>query len=259
MTTYLREAPDRLYRVSLGPNAILLRSWRAAGVIDRLGSKTFGHRWDDPKREFRSLYTASSRNGAFIETLQDLRPNFSFLGGLDELELEPREERPSHYGLDASYFDNLYLCDIAVQTQAVPFIDVLDADVIGMMRNQLGNIATSLDLRTVDASTMLGPDREFTQAVARAIWEAGYAGITSLSALGHPYQNWTVFESAHETSDFRAELTVVNAEPITLDNTFLIDALNTLHMRIDRDTLLLRANPRELERADPGPERRAPS
>jgi RES domain len=250
MTAYERAAPDMLHRISFGPDGTALRSWHAAVTEDRLGKKTFGHRWDDPEREFRSLYTASSAQGAFIETLQDLRPNLSFLASLDELELEPGEEVPSHRDLDASYFDNLYACDIAVRTQPAPFIDVFDISIIEIMRGQLAGLATHLSIRTIDASTMLGPDRELTQAVAREIWTKGYAGITSPSTLGHPHTNWTAFENEREANAFRVEMTVVKAEPVTLDHPDLIDALNALRMRIDSGTLLLRAHPGELAPAD---------
>ena len=33
-----------------------------------------GYRWDDPEGSFQTLYVATEPTGAFIETLQDLRP-----------------------------------------------------------------------------------------------------------------------------------------------------------------------------------------
>ncbi len=82
------------------------------------------------------------------------------------------------------------------------------------------------------------------------IWQQGYAGIRAPSTLGSPYENWTIFETARETNTLRAELTVVQAVRVTLDHTDLIDALNALHMSIDINTLLLRANPQDLGRVD---------
>jgi hypothetical protein len=49
----------------------------------------------------------------------------------------------------------------------------------------------------------------------------------------------------HEEGEDR----VVKADPVTLDHKDLIDALNALHMSIDRD-LLMRADPHELSRVD---------
>ncbi|MDB5071079.1 MAG: hypothetical protein JWM87_2190 [Candidatus Eremiobacteraeota bacterium] len=250
MSGYARTAPDELHRISFGPNGIALRSWQAALTEDRIGNKTFGHRWDDPQREFRSLYTASSSLGAFIETLQDLRPNLAFLASLNDLELEPGDELPPYEKLDAAYFDNLYACEIVVETQQAPFVDVLDMTLIAVARDHLGDLATRLGMRAVDASAMLGPDREFTQAIAREIWLSGYAGVTAPSVLGYPHTNWTAFETGFQTNSFRTELTLVKALPVTLDHPDLIDALNALHVSIDRNTLLLRANPVELAPAD---------
>jgi hypothetical protein len=186
--------------------------------------------------------------GAFVEALQDLRPNLRFLAGLEALELEPGEELPPYDTLDATYFDNLYACDIVVETRP-PFIEAMHATIVGFARARLAGLATRLGLATVDASTILGPVREFTQALAREIWLPGYAGICVPSALGFPYENWTIFETGHDTNSMRAELTVVRGDPVTLDHTDLIDALNALHMGIDRD-LLTRIEPPELGRVD---------
>lgn len=215
---------------------------------DRLGKKTFGHRWDDPEREFRSLYTASTLQGAFVEALQDLRPKLDFLAGLELIELEPGEQVPPYGALDATYFDNLYACDIVVEAPLL-FVEVIRAEIIGFAREHLAELAAQLGVHSVDASTILGPDRALTQLLARKIWELGYAGISAPSALGVPYENWTVFETGHETNVLRAELTVVQAERVTLDHPDLIDALNALRMSIDRD-LLLRAKPHELGRVE---------
>ena len=181
---------------------------------------------------------------------QDLRPNLTFLAGLTELELEPGDVLPPYEQLDASYFDNLYVCEIVVESQQAPFVDVLDMALIGIVREQFAELATRLGMRAVDASAMLGPDREFTQAVAREIWVSGYAGVTASSVLGYPHTNWTAFETGFQTDAFRVELTLVKAVHVTLDHPDLIDALNALHVSIDRNTLLLRANPVELAPAD---------
>jgi hypothetical protein len=248
---YREMAPEHLYRVCFGPDGTALRTWDAANVEDRLGKRTFGHRWDDPEREFRSLYTASSPVGAFIETLQDLRPKLEFLAGLRSVELEPGEALPSYDELDASYFENLYACDVAVRIQRIPFVDVAHVEIVGIMRETLAHLAAPLSMSRIDMGSMLGPDREFTQAVAREIWLKDYSGIISPSVLGHPYQNWAVFESGRETNAFRIEMTTVKPDPIELNHPDLSDALNVLHMKIDSDSLFMHANPADLAPAEP--------
>ena len=69
--------PAIVYRIHYGTDPLTLRDWSAATVKDRLGNETFGHRWDDPAREFRALDTSSTKVGAFIEVLQDLRPKLT--------------------------------------------------------------------------------------------------------------------------------------------------------------------------------------
>jgi hypothetical protein len=49
-------APELLYRISFGSDALVLLDWDNTTTRDRLsGALTFGHRWDDPKGVFRAL------------------------------------------------------------------------------------------------------------------------------------------------------------------------------------------------------------
>src|SRR6185437_6163769 len=100
----------------------------------------------------------------------------------------------------------------------------------------------------VDVSTITGDIREFTQAVARSVYAARYAGITSPSSLGSPYTNWTAFEDGHATNRFRVEITLLKAPvPLAFDDSDLIDALNVLGLRIEGQERLLRYEPGPIE------------
>jgi hypothetical protein len=221
-----------------------------ADVADRIGCRTFGHRWDDPLREFRSLYTSSSLHGAFTERLQDLRPKLDFLAGLQTIELEPGEDLPPYGSIDTAYFDNLYVCELVAETTK-PFVDVMDREIIAIMRETHALLAQQLKQSSIDASTILGNARELTQAIARTIWQNSYAGIVAPSTLGQNYRNWTIFETGHQTNILCAELAVARAAPVTLDHPDLIEALNALHIDIDTKTLLLRADPQQLREPTP--------
>ena len=60
--------PSRLFRISTDVDPIKLTPWSYI-VIKQPG------RWDDPDNEYRVLYTADDEVGAYVEVLQDMRPN----------------------------------------------------------------------------------------------------------------------------------------------------------------------------------------
>jgi hypothetical protein len=242
--------PPVVYRIHYGTYPLTLRDWSAATASNRLGKQTFGHRWDDPEREFRLLYTASTKVGACIEVLQDLRPKVSELARLQRIERQADEELPDFGVLPDSYFGHLHGCELGIVTTK-PFLDVVDAAIVQTMRMELAALATQLELEEVDVSTMTGHVREFTQAVARRVYEAGYAGISSPSSLGSPYTNWSIFEDGYLTNRLRVEATLLKAPvPIAFDDNDLVDALNTLGLRIEGQERLLRYAPEPIEQAD---------
>ena len=248
--------PPIVYRIHYGTDPLTLRDWKAATVTDRLGNEMFGHRWDDPQREFRSLYTSSTKVGACIEVLQDLLPKVSELARLQAIQRDTDEDLPDFGALPESYFEHLHGCELGIAA-GIPFLNVVDAQIVQAMRSELAALATRLGLPDVDVSTITGDIREVTQAVARNIYAARYAGISSPSSLGSPYTNWTVFEDGHETNRLRVEMTLLKAPvPLTFDDSDLIEALNVLGLRIEGQERLLRYEPEPIEEIPACPEER---
>jgi hypothetical protein len=234
------QAPSRLYRLNYGPEPLRLRDWAAASAVDRLGKQTFGNRWDDPERQFRSLYCADSPLGAIIESLQDLLPSPSAIATLSALQLEPGEELPSLGSLPADLFSNSYLCTLQVEP-GVPFADALDADIISEMRVNYAHLAVELGAEPITAGTMLSEDFELTQAIAHALYARGFAAVHMMSKFGQQHGNWTLFEDPYCSERFRVNVTLADL-PVKLnsDHPDLIEALNRFHLSLDNDTLLLR-------------------
>jgi hypothetical protein len=70
-----------LFRVGRTPDAWALAPWMYAGP-----DGTFGNRYDDPDGEYRVLYAAGQRRGAFLETLSRFRVDVQLLAELDAIE-----------------------------------------------------------------------------------------------------------------------------------------------------------------------------
>ncbi|GAA3772726.1 hypothetical protein GCM10022240_25930 [Microbacterium kribbense] len=70
-----------VWRVGFGPDMWAWTPWSYADDAGR-----FSGRWDDQSGEFRTLYTADSLLGCFLELLAQFRPSRSLLNELDQIE-----------------------------------------------------------------------------------------------------------------------------------------------------------------------------
>ena len=187
--------PERIYRVGHTLGVWTLPEWQFAGKDGR-----FDGRWDDPQALFRVRYAALTRFGAFVERVSRCRPDLDMLALATAVEnaLAPVFEPglPDHWfatnSIGESFLDvpqdNL-LVDLATgpgMGAAHPAIEVA--------RRSAGYV-----LRDYDASVLMSSTpRAFTQAIARYIYEAGYAGIVYLSRFAPDQVCIALFEGRHE-------------------------------------------------------------
>jgi hypothetical protein len=135
------------------------------------------HRWDDPEREYRTLYCAESDLTCLREVLADLRPNAKAIAELEELF---GEDTPALAGVGevaAEWRDAHLLCPALIVT-AHEFCD-LDAEV-GMrheLERELAGLLVEHGMDHLDISQVRSRDRIVTQSVSRELYERYYAGV----------------------------------------------------------------------------------
>lgn len=147
-----------LYRIARLPDPLAWLPWELAG----------GGRFDDPQRRFRALYAAAQRQGAFVETLARFRPSIESLTHTGMAPLRGPISRRA--GTKRAASPNCGSCQ--------------DSD---------GWIYGLSDL---DLSSVAGPRRSFTQAIARWSHEHAYAGAAYPSRLDGRLTLWAIFEGA---------------------------------------------------------------
>lgn len=236
--SYRIHPPAHLYRVNYGPDPLYMRDWSAARYEDRLGNRIFGHRWDDPQRKFRCLYSSESLLGAMIEFLQDLVPSPWVSTKLKGLEFSGTEAFPRVGALPTDLFDNFYCSTFTVEP-GTPFVDVSHTDIISGMREEHGALARILKLPPIERSTVSSRDFELTRAIARSMYREGFAGIKAGSHFGMPHENWTLFEEGHLSGSFRVGVVVEDIKQLKPEHPDLIDALNALGLRLEGDSMFL--------------------
>lgn len=166
------------------------------------------NRFDDPKREFRSLYCAAQPVTCLREVLADLRPNAKALadfarffgglgrGGLTVAGVVSPEWRRANALVEA---------EVALRQGAL--VDLDDPATREALAQRHAALLHRYGMRYLNISEVRGRNRAVTQAIARSLFEAGEAGVRFRSNLDdQPF--YALFEG-------RAQL-VPAAAPITM-------------------------------------------
>lgn len=172
--------------------------WRLGHASDPLGFVPralcgWQHRWDDPRRAYRTLYTAETSLTCLREVLADLRPNTKVLAELQDL-----------FGPDASA-----LGDAGVVTAAFRSVRVLapawavageswariddDLTLRRGLEQELSALLVAHEMPFLDTTELRSRDRIVTQAISRRIHDRGFAGIVFGSLLDSGCC-WALFE-----------------------------------------------------------------
>jgi hypothetical protein len=140
-------------------------------------------RWDDPEREYRTLYGAKRQLTCLCEVLADLRPNAKVLAELRELfgDATPAVRDAGVVGREL--LDAHLLCP----ARAVGDGDLCDIDADVELRQRLEHEHASLlaahEMDHLDISQIRDKDRIVTQTIGRTPYTRGYAGVAFGSNL----------------------------------------------------------------------------
>jgi hypothetical protein len=185
-----------IYRVGRPPDPWAWPDWAYAGP-----GGTFGNRWDDAQGRYRVLYAASTRLGAFVETLAPLRPDASVLAAYGEMELASGEETASPGRVPVTWCrERVVTKGIATDVEGT-FVNVGASSSLSILREELAARVVHYGLSDLDAATIrVTAPRGFTQEISTYVaaqrGEDGrpYGGIFYLSKLGDEFENWAIFE-----------------------------------------------------------------
>lgn len=165
-------------------------------VIDASGSS--GNRFDVPGAGI--LYTATTPEGAFAETLARFRPKASLLQKMRNVPtVDDAQAHPPPGFIDPSWFDMRRLRSLEM-IEPLPFVDVDDPRTHTYLTEHAARDLFGLGLDNLDVATLRGPDRRVTRAVASWLYARTtpegtpeFSGIRYASRLG-PYECWAIFD-----------------------------------------------------------------
>jgi hypothetical protein len=220
-----------------------------------------GGRFDDPAgrigihetRRFRTLYFSSQRSGAIGETIG---PRQISIDRLHRLASMPRPPRGLADVIDDEPVDQLVqgLVDpddrsrgiihadwyasrcigSAIFGARMRVVNLVDGITVQHLRQALAPLAHALGIGDIDYSTIVGPNRRFTQAVASYFFEQindaidrpAFDGLYYRSRYNQAWECWAMF-------DQRLELENLQMAAIDITDSDFAEALHLLHLSVE--------------------------
>jgi hypothetical protein len=206
--------PSGIYRLARGPGGPFAPpDWDRADT-----DGTFGNRFDDPSaedgappaRRFRTIYCATQRAAAFGETMARFRPSLALLAQLSAIDDDEPLERALAGAIDpVDPRRGLVPADWRLRRRvghtvldpSLRFVDLASGETMQHLRTTLAPLARRLGVADIDLSSVTGPQRRLTQAIARHVHDRRdrngrprFAGIRYLSRLDAEWECWAVFD-----------------------------------------------------------------
>lgn len=142
----------------------------------------WNHRFDDPKRAYRTIYAADAKKTCLREVLADLKPDKKALADFKKL-----------FGDDPALSDagavtpawraKHVLLEVAIDISSGVMADIEASPMLAKLTNALASELAARKIKRLDAAAVRGRDRSLTRAASRLLFEDGHAGIDFRSRL----------------------------------------------------------------------------
>jgi RES domain len=145
------------------------------------GLSSWQHRFDDPRREYRTLYCADRRITCLREVLADLRPSTEALRDFARL-FGDRRAIPAGV-VSAEWRRAHVLAPATIAGADGALVDLDDVAVRRKLERRHAALLAAHAMPHLDISQVRSRDRVVTQTISRALFEEGASGIRFRSNL----------------------------------------------------------------------------
>lgn len=173
-----------VYRVGRAPDPVAFPPFEAVGT----------GRFDDPRRQYRILYTAEAPIAAFLESLAPFRTPVHDLLPLMQRLTGDRE--PVIGRIPTNWHLKRMLAEIGLYP-GQRWLDLRSAETHTRLTAEFAEPLAALGYDVLDARVTVGLDRPLTQAISRWAYEHGYQGIAYTSRIDTRFTCLAIFEGAH--------------------------------------------------------------
>lgn len=142
----------------------------------------WNHRFDDPKREYRTIYAADKKETCLREVLADLRPDKKTLSDFKKL-FGDDPAADSAGRVTEAWRKKHVLVNANVDISSGAIADIESAGMLVRLTKSLGPELSTLGLKRLDAAAVRSQERGLTRAASRLLYDGGSAGIVFRSRL----------------------------------------------------------------------------
>lgn len=142
----------------------------------------WNHRFDDPRREYRTIYAADKKETCLREVLADLRPDKKavaefkkLFGDDDSVECAGRVTRV--------WREKHVLVQVKISITSGEMTDIESGPILADLSERLEHELKTRKLKRLDAARIRSQDRDLTRAASRLLHDDGHAGIDFRSRL----------------------------------------------------------------------------
>lgn len=233
----ITDDPGLVWHVGFAPNPWGFAPWEYA-----TDSGLFDGRWDDQLGQFRTLYTADSLLGCFLELLARFRPAAAVTAGLAEIDnddgsVDEYDDAPDgtigHSWLDSRQFGS------AMQTGRYCF--VTHSRSVAALQQHYPFDQHGLTPALVDTALLKDArDRVLTRSIARWLYDLRddgrnelLAGVEFRSRHGDDIRIWATFERAEDENQPHSQHLSPVGAPVTVsdDTSGLLEAFERHGLR----------------------------
>lgn len=141
------------------------------------------HRFDDPRREYRTLYCADDKRTCLREVLADLRPKITALSEYEKLFGSGGPELNAVGTVHREWRRKHVLVQAEIEIQAGALVDVESADVREHLEGRLSTFLRKESVGRLDIRRLRGKNRRITGRISRTLYDDGQAGLKFRSHL----------------------------------------------------------------------------
>ncbi|WP_255802048.1 RES domain-containing protein [Mycobacteroides abscessus] len=148
---------------------------------------SFGHRFDDARRRFRTLYCAERPQTCLMEVLADYRPNrAAMLRHIERYGPEAAEDFASE-PVTRSWLEQNVLVQVTLEDDSAELVDLTDPAVRYDLEKRHAQLLAVHGMDHLDLHEITSNRRPLTQAIAADLFDRGAGGMRFLSRLdGQP-------------------------------------------------------------------------
>jgi hypothetical protein len=144
------------------------------------------NRFDDPRREYRTLYCAQDPLTCLREVLADLRPDTKTRADFEQFQLTqgvaPEEIHHPSQDVTLAWRRENTLAPAVVERNG-PLADLVDRDLLEHLATQHAALLDEHNMAQLDISQITSKNRAVSQAISRDLFERGVAGLKFRSNL----------------------------------------------------------------------------